>query len=95
MRAFLKRFVRNERALAWQLTVGILSIVFMPLLYLPVSVAFDGIYYAITAAYTFTGPMGFAVTFAKVFVDYLLSLFLAFVVFWVLVNAKADPYGGL
>lgn len=95
MRRFIKRFVRNERALAWQLIVGLLSICFMPFLYFPVSYAFDSVYNSVTAAYTFTGVTASAVTFAKVFVDYLLSLFLAFVVFWVLVNAKADPYGGL
>lgn len=67
----------------------------MPFVYWPLSVAWEALFRNITGVYTFTGAMAYAVTFAQLLLDYMIVFFLVFVVYWVLVNAKSDPYGGM
>jgi hypothetical protein len=90
----ISSFLKDRMGLAWQLTVAGLSVIFMPFVYWPLSVAWEEIYTSITGMYTFTGAMAYAVTFAQILLSYLIAFFLVFCVYWVLVNAKNDPYGG-
>jgi hypothetical protein len=94
-RRLLSRWRQDRRGLAWQITVAGLSLCIMPFVFWPLSTAWDMVAASILSVWTPTGAVAYAVTFAKVIVSYLLAFFLVFVVYWVLVNAKAQPYGGL
>jgi uncharacterized BrkB/YihY/UPF0761 family membrane protein len=56
--------------------------------------AWDAVSASILAVWTPVGVVAYAVQFAQLLVSYLLVFFLVFCVYWVLVNAKAEPYGG-
>ncbi len=87
-----RSWVRDERALAAALGIALISVLFMPFVYFPLSYAWDQVYAAIVGGYTFTGSTAYAVTFVQILVSYLLGFGILFTVNWVIVQAKAGRY---
>jgi hypothetical protein len=92
MRSFFRDFRSNRRGIAWALGVAVLSILLMPIVYFPLSVAWDNVYYAVTDGYVFTGTTASAITVVQVIISYLIVFGLLFTINWAIVQAKARRY---
>jgi len=76
----------------WVLGVAVISVLLMPVVYYPLDVAWDTVFYAVTDSYTFTGTTASAITFVQIIIDYLCIFGLLFIVNWSIVQAKARRY---
>lgn len=77
---------------SWVIGVAIISIFLMPIVYFPVDYAWDAVYVAIVADYTFTGATANAITVVQLIISYLCIFGLLFTINWAIVQAKAKSY---
>ena len=77
---------------SWVIGVAILSIFLMPIVYFPLDYAWDAVYVAIVADYTFTGATASAITVVQLIISYLCIFGLLFTINWAIVQAKAKSY---
>lgn len=83
---------RNNSGVGWVLGVAVLSILIMPVVYFPLDMAWDQVYYTITDSYTFTGSFASAITVVQVIISYLVPFGLLYTVAWAIIQAKARKY---
>jgi hypothetical protein len=91
----LTRFRNDKRGGAWQWTVFLLSFILTAVIYYPMNAAWEAVSTLILAGYTFTGTTAYAITFVQLVITYLCIFGLFYLIVWLWVNSKADPYGGL
>ena len=92
MKRSLHSFKNDNRGVGWVIGVAIISVLLMPVVYFPMSVAWDAVFYSVTESYTFTGVTASAITFVQVIINYLVVFGLLFVVNWSIVQAKARRF---
>ena len=78
--------------MSWVIGVAIISIFLMPIVYFPVDYAWDAVYVAITADYTFTGATANAIMVVQLIISYLCVFSLIFTINWAIVQAKSRSY---
>jgi hypothetical protein len=88
----LRELKTNKQGIAYVIGVAFLSVVFMPFVYFPLSMAWDQLYTAITGDYVFTGVFVPVITVVRLFISYLLIFALLFTIAWALTNAKKKRY---
>jgi hypothetical protein len=72
----------------------LIGLVLMPVVYFPLSYAWDHLYVYIAGTYTFTGDSASAITAIKLIISYMLALGVIFFLNWMIVNSKAQQYEG-
>lgn len=92
MNGFFGRFRRDRRGVAWVLGVAVLGVLLMPVVYFPLSYAWDQLYALVTDGYVFTGVYANALMVVQIIISYLLAFSLLFIVNWAVVQAKARRY---
>ena len=88
----LKRLRSNRSGSSYVLGIAILSIAFTPVMYFPLSYAWDQAYTVITANYTFTGVTASALTVVQFIISYMLIFGIIFTINWAVVQAKQRRY---
>jgi uncharacterized integral membrane protein len=89
---FLKRWKNDRQGIAWVVGVAVISICLTPVIYFPLSMAWDNVSDAVTESYTFTGTAASAVTAVGLIISYLAIFSLIFTVAWAITNAKKQRY---
>ena len=92
MKQFLQRFRRNQQGVAWVIGVAVISILLTPVVYFPLSAAWDAVYYSVTDNYVFTGTTASSIMFVQVVISYLVVFGLLFTINWAIVQAKSRRY---
>lgn len=92
MKQFLRKFRSNQQGVAWVIGVAVISLLLTPVVYYPLDVAWNSVFYSITDNYVFTGTTASAITFAQVVISYLAVFSLLFTVNWAIVQAKSKRY---
>lgn len=89
----LKKFRKDNRALAWLWIVGfVLTIPMTALVYFVLDYPFDIIATYVEGTVTFTGAMAYAWATTHFIISYLLGFVLIFATLWVIINSKS-PQG--
>ena len=88
----LKKLKNDKRGVGWVLGVAVLSILFMPLVYFPLSYTWDQVCLYITGAYIFTGVYASSLLVVKFIISYLVVFGFFFTIAWAITNAKARRY---
>lgn len=83
---------RNNSGVGWVLGVAVLSIIIMPVIYFPMSYAYDQVYYQIAGDYTFTGAFVNAILVVQILLNYTIIFGLFYTVAWAIIQAKARKY---
>jgi hypothetical protein len=92
LKTFLTKFKNDKKGIAWVLGMAIISICFLPIIYFPLSYAFDQVYTVIVGEYTFTGVTAQAITVVQLILSYLMGFAMIFTVNWAIVQAKSKRY---
>ncbi|MFA5366127.1 MAG: hypothetical protein WC325_13175 [Candidatus Bathyarchaeia archaeon] len=88
----LRKLKNDKSGVGWVLGVAILCLLFMPVVYFPLSYAWDNVYAVFTGSYVFTGITASALTVVELIIDYLLVFGLLFTINWAIVQAKSKRY---
>lgn len=88
----LTKFRNDKRGIAWVLGTAVVSLFIMPIIYFPLSYAWDQVYAAITSGYTFTGTSALAITAVQMILSYLMAFGVLFTIVWASVQAKKSRY---
>jgi hypothetical protein len=88
----MKRFRNNRKGIAWVIGTAVLSLFLMPVVYFPLSMAWDQTATAITGTYEFTGSAASALIVVQFIISYALIFGLLFTIAWAITNAKAKRY---
>lgn len=78
--------------MGWVVGVAVISILLMPVVYYPLSYAWDAVFYPVTDMYVFSGTTAYAIIFVQVIINYLVVFGLLFTINWAIVQAKARRY---
>lgn len=95
MREAVRKFLKNEQALGWQLAVFGAAIVAFAIAYFVVSWQVDLVYTSVSNIYTFTGVTADAIVFALGIIGLSVGLGLFFTIIWLWVNVhrRESVYG--
>jgi Ni,Fe-hydrogenase I cytochrome b subunit len=88
----LKKLRNDNRGVGWVIGVAVISILFLPFVYFPLSYTWDQFYAVVSDGYVFTGVYASAIRVVQIIISYLLVFSLLFVVNWAIVQAKARRY---
>jgi hypothetical protein len=91
-KTFLKRFIKDQNGVGWVLGVAVISLVFTPFLYFPLSYAWDQFYGVVAASYTFTGVTAQAIIVVRLIIYYLAAFSVFIIIGWAIVQAKSKRY---
>jgi ABC-type sulfate transport system permease subunit len=92
MKQKLRSFKNNRQGIAWVIGVAFLSVALMPVVYFPLSMAWDQTYAAVSEAYVFTGIYVNVITVVQFIISYVLVFGLLFTIAWAITNAKSRRY---
>jgi hypothetical protein len=88
--SFLSKFIRDKRGLAHVWTVALITLGFSPFVFWVLNTPLMMVESWATGFYTFTGNVLLAYNVMNFFASYLLAFILVAVMFWVLINSKAE-----
>ena len=87
-----RNFRKNTKGIGWVLGVAFLSLALTPIVYFPLSYAWDQIYGFITDSYTFTGITASSTLAVQLIISYLMAFVVFFTASWAITQAKRARY---
>lgn len=90
----VEKLAADDSGLAWIWIVAALSILFCPFVYWVIGVPYSYVIDTVTSSYSFTGVIASVFTFMRVMISYLLTFALLGILFWAVVQSKAQGLGG-
>jgi uncharacterized membrane protein YjjP (DUF1212 family) len=88
----LKKLLKDNRGVGVVLGIAVLSFILLPLVYFPLSYAWDTFFIKVTGSYVFTGITANAIVFVNVLISWLIIFGLLFTINWAIVQAKSRRY---